>query len=229
MTIGIYKLSFTGTNQVYIGQSQNIEYRYSQHLSYLKRGRNSKKLQIAYIKYGIPNMEVIVECSLEDLDSLENGAIEVYDSFNNGLNSLEEAGYMPILVGENHPGAKYSNEQIAAAFILLVNTELTHQQVADKTGISKNMVNHIAAGTCHVWLQQEFPEEFAMLASRKPKAGTSSERGVIHPKIMSPEGNVYTVDNIRAFGREHSLPYSSLVYFITGQRKNMRGWSIIIE
>lgn len=227
MTCGIYKLIFNGTDQVYIGQSQNIEYRYSQHLNYLLRGNNSKKLQKAYSEFGTPILEILLECSVSELDELENTAIEIYDSFNNGLNSLESAGDIPRLVGEAHPGSKYTNEAIEAAFILLCTTKLTHKQVAEITGVSKNMVNHIAAGTCHAWLQELHPEKYAELIKNKPIAGTSLERGKMYPPIQDPQGTQYNIVNLREFSRQHNLPYSSLNYLVNGKAKHVKGWVLV--
>lgn len=227
MTCGVYKLNFNGINKVYIGQSQNIEYRYSQHLRYLLKGTNSKKLQQAYSEFGIPTVEVLLECSISELDEAETTAIEIYDSFNKGFNSLEVAGDIPRLVGEEHPGSRYTNEAIEAAFILLCTTKLTHKQIGDMTGVSKNMVNHIAIGTCHAWLQQIHPEKYAELIKNKPTAGTSAERGKTYPPIQDPQGTQYRISNLREFSRQHSLPYSSLNYLVNGKTKHVKGWTLV--
>ena len=44
MTIGIYLLRFNGTHKVYVGQSINIEKRYTDHLYVLKRGLGTYKM-----------------------------------------------------------------------------------------------------------------------------------------------------------------------------------------
>ena len=226
MTIGIYKLTFEGTDRVYIGQSQSIEYRYTQHLNYLKRDVSSKKLQEAYTKYGKPLLVILAECEKEELDSLEDEAIAVYNSFNDGFNSLENARDVPILVGEVHPGSKYSNAQITEAFLLLIESTYTHQQIAEKTGVSKNMVNHIAAGTCHTWLKTTFPEEYSKLIENKPMAGTSKERCKVYPLVKGPEGIIYLIDNLRKFSREHGIPYSSLNSLVNFRTKSTKGWEV---
>jgi hypothetical protein len=227
MTCGIYKLSFINTNKVYIGQSQCIEYRYKQHLNYLKRNTNSRKLQEAYAFYGAPTLEILVECTIKELDSLENEAIEIFNSVNNGFNSLNKAGDIPIFVGDKHPSSKYSNEQVSYAFKLLVEGMLTHQQISDKTGVSKNMINHIAAGTCHLWLKTIYPEEYNLLEINKPTAGNSKARGKKYPKVISIEGISYDIENLRAFSREHNIPYSSLNSLVNYRTNNVRGWTLV--
>lgn len=227
MTCGIYKLKFNGTDKVYIGQSQNIEYRYSQHLSYLYRNANSKKLQQAYNEFGIPVLEIVLECNIEELDCAENEAIEIYNSYNNGFNTLEAAGDIPRLVGEAHPGSKYTNQAIEASFILLCDSQLTHKQIGEMTGVSKNMVNHIAAGTCHAWLQELHPKKYAKLIKNKPIAGTSAERGKTYPLIQDTQGNQYNIVNLREFSRQHNLPYSSLNYLVNSKTKHVKGWVLV--
>lgn len=226
MTCGIYKLNFNGTNKVYIGQSENIESRYINHIRSFKQNKASKKLQKAYEEFGNPNLETLIECTKDELNDMENNAIQVYDSFHNGFNSQEFAEDVPVLFGENHPGSKYSNEQIEYAFSLLVTHEHTHQEVSDLTGISKYMINHIAIGTCHSWLSVKYPETYALFMKQKPKGGNSKDRGKSYPKVVSPEGIKYSIDNLRGFAREHDLPYSSLNSLVNGRTGHVRGWHL---
>jgi hypothetical protein len=226
MTCGIYKLSFKDTNKVYIGQSQNIEYRYRQHLSAFRNGSNSKILQEAYATFGLPSIEVLIEANLSELDDLENNAIEVYESYSNGFNTQQSAGDIPRLVGEEHPGSKYSNYQIEHAFLLLCEKELTHAEIAIQSGVSKNMVNHIAVGTCHSWLSNIYPDEYERMLSLKPAAGDSNTRGKFYPTVVSPNGTLYNISNLRAFSREHNIPYSSLNGLVNQRTDNVRGWKV---
>ena len=167
MTCGIYKLDFKDSGKVYIGQSQNIESRYTQHLNTMLNKKASKKLQEAFDTYGIPIYEILVECSMHELDTYEKDAIEIFDAVNNGFNTLDEARTMPREVGEDHPNAKYNNDSIETAFLLLCDYDYSHKQVSSIAGISINMVHHIAAGTCHRWLEDKYPDKYKrMLNSR---------------------------------------------------------------
>lgn len=72
--IGIYKITNTINNFCYIGQSNNIERRFTQHKSPYEQERHSDiPLYKAFKKYGIENFsfEVIEECEEKDLDSKE--------------------------------------------------------------------------------------------------------------------------------------------------------------
>lgn len=87
MTIGIYRLIFPNTDKCYIGQSVNIERRYMQHLRSFELSSASAKLQNAYNMYGKPKLDILLDSiEVSELDTCENEAIEIFDSFHNGFN-----------------------------------------------------------------------------------------------------------------------------------------------
>lgn len=74
---GIYKIVNVAKNECYIGQSQNIKKRISEHFRLLKSGKHvNARLQNAFNKYGENNFNWNVEIVCEDA---------------NDLNALEEA------------------------------------------------------------------------------------------------------------------------------------------
>ena len=75
--IGIYKITNTINHKFYIGQSNNINRRFSEH-----KNLNHEKcpsLLAAYKKYGVENFtfEVLEECKIEELDDREMYYIEL--------------------------------------------------------------------------------------------------------------------------------------------------------
>lgn len=81
--IGIYKITNKHTGEVYIGQSDNVERRLSEHKK--KRFQNIDN----YINIlGVENFnfEIIEECSKELLDEKEQFYIQKYDSREHGYN-----------------------------------------------------------------------------------------------------------------------------------------------
>lgn len=110
MSIGIYKYENKINNNIYIGQSSNIERRYQQHL-YDAIYRPKTAIDFAIAKYNIENFtfEIIELCSLEELDEKEKYWITFYDSYNNGYN--QTVGGMS-LKGEDHPRAILTEEQV---------------------------------------------------------------------------------------------------------------------
>lgn len=227
MTIGIYKLVFNGTPKCYIGQSLAIEERYNVHIRTFKDKTAARKLLAAYQEYGTPLLEIVEKVdTIELLNNTETKYIEEYNSVEEGFNTQKVAGEMPRLYGEAHPQSKYTNEQVEHAFLLLVKTNLTHQQISEESLISKNIVNHIAAGSCHAWLRDKYPEQYSTFFIGKPTYGTSIERGKVYPHIKSPEGVVFTsIPNIRAFAREYSIPYSSLNSLLNFKTNSTKGWT----
>ena len=228
MTCGIYKLNFTGTEKIYIGQSNNIEFRYSQHQSKFRCGTASKSLTAAYYLYGMPTYEVLVECSESELDDYENGAIEVYDAIINGFNTCSMSGTRTSLEGEKNPASKYTNNQLLEVFNLLVSTDLSQPQIAEVSGVSKQVVNHLSNGHKYLWLEEVYPEKYAVLkvkrGTRKSGSKSAKERGIIYPKIVSPEGVVYEVDNTSEFSRVHSLDSGHLGKLLNYKANSHKGW-----
>jgi hypothetical protein len=239
MTCGIYKLSFTNSVLVYIGQSENIEYRFTQHLYKLRNNTSSKKLQEAYHSYGTPLLEILVECSLQELDSFENEAIDVFNSVSNGLNTYDsargKAGGIG-LQGELNPLSKYTNKHIKEVLVYLVTyPDLTATDIAAKLDVGVSTVRAISALNEHTWLEKEMPTEYLKLRSLKGLANksykfSSAARGISYPDLKSPLGVVYTnIPNVKQFCREHSLQDTNLLLVLKGIRKSHKGWKLCQE
>lgn len=230
MTCGIYKLAFNGTTDVYIGQSVNIEKRIIKHKYLLYNSKASKKLQKAFEIYGMFNYEILEICKEEELDFLEKEIIEIYDSYNNGLNSTQEAKCGYGLSGETHPGAKFSNEQIITCFNLLINNpELTYKDIADITETNKSLLTDIVGGKRHTWLKTKFPNEYPKLKLVDRHSGKNSAKnlGKKYPPIMSPDGKVYEVTNASSFSREHNLHNGHLSDVLNRKAHSIKGWKLV--
>lgn len=85
---GIYKITNTINNHVYIGQAENIDKRIQKHINALVSGYHvNKHLQNAWNKYGANKFtfSIIEECELENLTEREQYWIDYYggiDSIN---------------------------------------------------------------------------------------------------------------------------------------------------
>jgi group I intron endonuclease len=230
MTCGIYKLSFNGTDKVYIGQSENIEERYYKHLWNLKNNKSSKKLQEAFKLYGLPLLEILTDCSKSELNELENMAISLYNSYINGLNGVETAESMPTYFGENNGNAKYTKEQYLQVATLLCDAKHTAKYISKTTGVSEFVIKHISKGENNSWIKEEYPEIWNKISllkgNRKSTTNSAKSMGIVYPPIVSPDGKIYTVDNINAFAREHSLAASALYNVLKSIRKTHKGWKL---
>lgn len=91
--IGIYKIT-SPTNKIYIGQSTNISQRFNSYRNYKCKGQS--RLYNSLKKYGHEKhkFEIIMQCSIEELNQFEIYYIELFQTFNNkyGMN-LQAGGY----------------------------------------------------------------------------------------------------------------------------------------
>ena len=160
MTTGIYKLVFTGTNKVYIGQSTRLNERLKEHIYLLKNMKHYNfKLQEAYILYSTPSFMVLCKCTLEELNKLEDKYIEEFNSVDNGLNIARKS--VGTSYGKNNPNSKFSEESIIQVFDLLVDSpEKTAKEISNITGVSLNIVSRISQSVNHLWLEERFPEKY---------------------------------------------------------------------
>lgn len=223
MTVGIYKISFKNTDKVYIGQSLNIETRWNSHLSELKNNKGSIKLQEAYRIYGIDKLQIILECDIAELDLAEKEAIEIYNSCENGFNSLPDAR-APIMYGEQNPNALENNQKYIDVLKLLVqqNPTFSKKEISNITGVSIYIINHIAALESHTWLKEILPVEYKKLQNQKT---IPFYRGTQYPKLISPEGIEYEVINITQFAKTHGLLQPKITEVMKGTRNHHKGWT----
>jgi len=224
MTIGIYKLVFNNTNKVYIGQSVNIEKRFSQHLLNMKNSTATDKLTKAVHTYGIPSLEILEECSIPELDLLEEEIISIYDSVNNGFNTYSRVYQAPILKGTEAGNSKYSRGIILKAINYLRDTKSSISTTSKVFGIHTDTLRNIVNARQHHWVSEQYPElleevrNLLKVSTKQTRINipktkyTVNGKGIRYPKVLSPDGVVYEVSNINEFARVHSL--SQKVLFI---------------
>ncbi len=242
MTTGIYKLDFKGTDKCYIGQSVNIEKRFKQHLNDLKVGNHNYKLLQAYNLYGNPALDVLIECTSDELDVLEAEAIEIFNSVNEGFNIYSCPNQAPVLKGVDSGNSKYSREQLIQAYKLLAkNPELSYNQIYELTQVSVSTLSNLVQKSVHVWLIEEFPDLALSIDSvniiRKNNNNlkraeyckthnTAKAKGIHYPDIVSPDNILYSVENVQEFARNHSISKSSLHRILTRETKSCKGWRL---
>lgn len=165
MTCGIYLLQFNNTDKVYIGKSKNIEKRYREHLSSFASNTASTKLMDAYIRYGIPAINVLKTVSEENLNTEEQSFIYEFDSVFNGFNSSPFSSGGGAY-GEDCSSSIYTNDQYISVFKELIsNLTDTYETIASKHNVSKQFVSGIASGTRgEILLKKLFPTEYKELS-----------------------------------------------------------------
>ena len=226
MTIGIYKLNFNGTNKVYIGKSDNIEIRYSEHIRKLRAENSPYKIQSAYNKYGNPVLEIVLECGINELLDAEKEAIDIWDAVANGFNHL--VGQFEECLGEDSPRAKHSNEVYYNILCKLITPHITYRDISEELLVSESIIRHIACLEKHVWMKDAYPDKYAQLehiynTSSMRRGGM---RGIPYPDICSPNGGIFKVVSPTSFAIEHNLSQSALSQVLNSKRKSHKGWKL---
>ena len=226
MTIGIYKLKFSGTDKFYIGQSVNIEKRFTGHIYNLKNSKSNAKLQNAYNMYGIPTLEILQTCGLVDLDNLEILYITKFDTINNGLNIIEGGDNGSI--GADNSQSSYDENTYITIFNELIKIPYrTSVDISKELGVSVRVVTHLAAGRTHKWLEELFPEQYLKLKIDRPSTFNFKDITGDSFILVSPEGCEYNVDCIQSFAKEHNLHAGSISSLLSGKSLKIEtGWHL---
>ena len=227
MISGIYLLRFSN-NAVYVGQSKDIQRRFTSHCNKLNKNTHvNSKLSSAYAKYGLPSLEIILECSPKELDIYEKEAVEIFNSIDTGLNIAPAGGIFPTLLGETNGFSKYSDADILlAAEYLSDNLDQPLKVSSTILGIPYSTVKNIANGTSHKWLSNKLPEKYAKLLAHKGKRtiNSSNNKGLVY-KVLSPNNITYNVTNISEFARQYNLNAGALGEVLRGNVRQHKGWT----
>ena len=141
--IGIYYIKNTVTNQVYIGQTIDLDRRKRTHFNNLRNNRHvNTYLQNSFNYYGEDAFEfkILCECSKEELDNEEIKFMNLYSSQQFGFNICDGGTHVfPNNVDENHGMWRedISNERIKELYL----GDYSSKQIAEIMGCSKRTIN----------------------------------------------------------------------------------------
>ena len=131
--IGIYKIT-SPNNNIYIGQSINLERRLARYKSNLNSSKGQIRLNRSFIKYGVENhlFEIVLECSIEELNTKERYYQELFDCIENGLNLR--------YTKTNDKSGKMSAETIAKMVHYKRNMTPEHRKKLSEAGKNKEVM-----------------------------------------------------------------------------------------
>lgn len=149
---GIYAIRNKTNGKVYVGQSVNILQRWRSHRARSKQPNHiDKDLPVyrALTKYGIDNFEFIIleECDKEQLNEREIYWIKYYDSYNNGYNATLGGG------NNKNIGVKLSEKEVEEIQYLLINTNKSQKEIANKYDLAQSNISQINTG--EIWYNED--------------------------------------------------------------------------
>lgn len=223
MATGIYKLQFKD-GSFYVGKALDLTKRYKEHCRDLIKGTHfNYRVQKAYDDNGIPDYNIILECSPSELNDKEREQINLSNPLQ--LNILEGSDK---LYGQKAPRFIYSDNEILAIFLTIVeNPKVSRKMLAEDYGVDISTVHDIGAGRGRVLMfKEEYKEEYDKLISNK----ASNTRG---KNIIKLTDGVDVVElktgEYMDFCRFNGLQSSNLSKVITGKRKSTGGWRLATD
>ena len=137
---GIYKIENTKTKKCYIGQSVDIERRFTAHKS-PSAWKCNYPLYEDFMLYGIDafSFEIIEECEVDDLDEREKYWISQYGAYEGGYNQTIGGSGMSHFV-------KLSDDDLEQILSLLKTTHLTQNEIANRYNVGIGTISEINNG-----------------------------------------------------------------------------------
>jgi hypothetical protein len=233
MTIGIYALFWETADVIYIGQSECIERRTKEHLRSLAKGTHfNHKVQKAYTTLGPPQVLILSECSISELDTEEALWVREFDSINTGLNIAEPGKIISSIISRH---SKYSKIQVYKVFVLLIRGHISMAKIAKRTKVHVSTVKSIAAGVQHTWLSEAYPTEYQKMLQVPREQNTSSNgaRPCTSYMLTNPKGVIFYTSNLKEFCKKEPTLCSnctsaySILHRISvgyGRNKTYKGW-----
>ena len=145
MSCGIYKITNLINNHSYIGQSTNIEQRWSKE-KYRAYNNNSKSynsiLSQAFRKYGLDNFsfEILEECEIALLDEREKYYIQYYNTYLAGYNATTGGQ------GSSNNSLKISKKELLEIYDLLQNSTIPQNDIAQQYKVGADVISTINQG-----------------------------------------------------------------------------------
>ncbi len=244
MTCGVYKLTFSGSDNFYIGSSLNIEKRMRAHRSECRRQKHSNtRFQRCWNKYGEFQLNVLEVSDKGLVRDVEQKYIDLYLNDNNCLN-LSRVAEHPGMVSQTEEARKKISENstyrwtndresfmlgIRAYYATPESTEIKSKQMTevwkrDNTtrveNIKKSLntpeyLDYAKDKTTKLWQDPEYRE--------KVINGMRKLRKWYHPE----HGEVICSTDILC--QKYNLRRPRMYDVVAGRRGSQKGWKFVEE
>lgn len=159
----VYKITNKINNKKYIGQTNNLKRRFQEHLH---DKRKNHPIHEALVKYGKENFDYEILYYGKNYNVEEKKWIKYYNTQNKNFGyNIVEGGQDSS--GEDNPMSQITKKQAEEIINLLLNTDLQHQEIADKVKCSVFIVNFINIGTSWYNSKYDYPLRSARLSEDK--------------------------------------------------------------
>jgi group I intron endonuclease len=223
--IGIYKITCTVNNKIYIGSTIDIRKRVLDHVSRLKRNSHSNPyLQNTWNKYGENNFEIhILETCTELL------LLEVEQRWLNNTRAYDRE------IGFNITTSAYNVKVTSKDWVITdpngIKFEITNLgKFCRKHKLNQYGLSHVANGRANQWKgwtcrkASMSIEDWKSSNTRSRKGGTGWDGDWL---ITYPNGNTKQVKSLTHFCKENKLSQGNMSEVADGKRKQHKGFSCI--
>lgn len=209
---GIYKITNKISGRFYIGKSNNIERRFSEHKSPNEWVRNpNKNMYLDMIRYGLNNFEfeIIEECSEKDLNERERYWIDKLDAYWGDL------GYNGTEGGDGHsPGTGHPNHKLTENDIIDIRTRYNnHERRCEVEELYKDKISH--GGFVKIWNGTNWshimPEVYTV-ENRNFHAHNTNRKGSANGRALVTEDQVRDIRNRKKNGEHWRDVYLDYAY-----------------
>ena len=227
---GIYKIVNNINGKIYVGSSRDIIKRWWDHRHYLITGtHNNKHLQHAVNLYGLDsfNIEVLEECSHDDLLSLEQNYIQKLNTTNRdvGYNIIEEVIDNRGLIEQNYKDFLVISPE-GARFEINGLTKF-----CAKYNLEERNMHSVACGLSFSYKGWHCRRKDMNLDSwlKILKIQPTRNEKYLRWTLIFQDGKVIHIHSIHAFAKENGYNFSNLCAIARGKRKSHKDIISVIE
>lgn len=161
-TSGIYKITFDN-NKIYIGRTNSLRRRMIEHVGKDVREHPELPISKAIKKHKIIDISMLEEIPAEDVEKQKEREQYWIARYNSFLDKT--VGYNSSIGGDgadfgiyNQSASIKSQDALDTIIDLLLNTNLTYEEICEKIGISnRNIIRGINSGTHYYNNQLDYP------------------------------------------------------------------------
>lgn len=212
----IYAYKKKSTNKiVYVGQTNNLEYRHKQHIQYDPFNINNPEyeypLSRGIRKYGEQEYQLIIledNVPKEKLNEREIYWIKYYDTYFNGYN--QSTG------GSNPVKPIYSDHEIKVVIEMLKNEKYSFNDISKKTGFSLTHIYNINTGKRRPQKNMKYPIRSNKTKGTKGLKFSPEECELIHQEVLKKD------KTLKELGEIFNCSSSTISDIINGKTKAYR-------